>query len=268
MRHALLLALAALAAAPLPAQRAAPDTARGAEIRTTGVATRSIRPDLAIVTLSFTATGRTPAAAGRAVAARADSLRQAIVRAGIPLDSLVTRSASWYWWGQRVEPVALPPRLVHPGGQTATGFRNTEYAHDTVYRANDAIEVRIRDLARIGAVIDAALALRVTDIRPVEFRLTRRTAVEAELLQEATRHAQRQAELIAEASGSRLGRAILLSTTPVDDWRSRWGEVELIGARVAGASSDAASYEGAPTVVAPPMVTVRVTVHGRWELAR
>ena len=43
---------------------------------------------------------------------------------------------------------------------------------DTTYRANDAIEVRIRDLSRVGAALDTIMGRGMTDISPIQFTAT------------------------------------------------------------------------------------------------
>ncbi|HEV2643497.1 MAG TPA: SIMPL domain-containing protein, partial [Candidatus Elarobacter sp.] len=177
-------ALCALALAAMPVLVAAQDAPASdvPEVRTSATATRGVRPDLATVTLQFAATGRTPREAGARVAMRADSLRRAIGAIGIPRDSLVSR-AQWGWWPTRIEilpqPVRYPPPV--PNAQWVAGVQ------DTLYRAHDAIEVRIRDLSKVGAVIDTAMAHRITEISPVHFSATDVSAVRDVLLGEATR---------------------------------------------------------------------------------
>src|SRR5688572_19065082 len=78
------------------------DGTRMSEVRTVGMAQRTVRPDLAVVTLEFSAVGANPREAGQRVAARADSLRRALHEIGIPRDSLVSGSR-WQWWGGRLE---------------------------------------------------------------------------------------------------------------------------------------------------------------------
>jgi hypothetical protein len=60
------------------------DSIRAPEVRTSGTAQRTVDPDLATVSVQFSATGATPAEAGGHLAARADSLRRALATLGIP----------------------------------------------------------------------------------------------------------------------------------------------------------------------------------------
>ena len=92
---------------------------------------------------------------------------------------------------------------------------------DTTYRAHDAIEVRIQDLSRVGAVLDTALGRRITDISEVRFPASDVSAAQVEALREATVRARRQAEAIGTAGGLELGRVLWLSSQADD--ASRYG---------------------------------------------
>ena len=89
-RTIVLVALALTIAAPCAASAQTEPTSPIPDVRTTATAERSVRPDVATFSLSFNASGRTPLAAGQAVAARADSIRRSLIRLGIPRDSLVS----------------------------------------------------------------------------------------------------------------------------------------------------------------------------------
>jgi uncharacterized protein len=210
-----------------------------------------VRPDLAVVTLEFSAVGVNPREAGQRVAARADSLRRALHAVGIPRDSLVTGSR-WQWWGGRIEVLPGQTRYIPPPPGTSGPTLSQQ---DTAYRAHEVIEVRVRDLSKVGAVIDAALGLHITQISGIRFSAGKTDAAREEALREASVNARKQAETIAEASGAKLGRIISLSTQPVYDERVNGVEVMLRG-------SDA----GSRTRIVEPQIPVTVTVHGRWEL--
>lgn len=249
----------AIIAARAPAQ-ARPDRPETPEIRTAATVQRSVAPDLATVTLQFTADGTTPGQAGSRLAAKADGLRRALGTLGLSRDSLVNRS-HWWWWSGRIEILPGPERCVvrstpKPGGPMCDPVR------DTTYRAHDAIEVRIRDLSTVGAVLDTATRRAITDISSVQFSATDVTATQEEALREATVRARRQAEAIAAASSLQLGRVLSLSTQSDDGERYRLYDFPGVG--VSGAAE--AVGERSPTVVVRPSVPVSVTVYGRWEL--
>jgi uncharacterized protein YggE len=251
-------ALAVLAAFALarrvPAQE---DRRPPSEIRTSATAKRFARPDLATVKLSFTADGATPLEAGRALAARADSLRRALGKLGIPNDSLITASR-WYWWRGRIQ--SVPGSRCVPLPERTPDGRTCMMVNDTTYRAHDAIEVHLHDLSRIGAVLDTAMAHQITDISELQFRATDVNAAYEDALKEATAMARRQADAVAAASGTRVGRILSLST--YQEPRGPYLTYGLAGASVD--SGDASSGPG--TTVVQPSIPVMATVYARWEL--
>ena len=230
------------------------DSLRVPEVRTSGTAERTVDPDLATVSVQFSATGATPAQAGGHLAARADSLRRALATLGIPGDSLVNRGR-WYWWGNRVEIIqrtkCVPRTAPRPGDPWC------DQVPDTSYRANDRVEIRIHDLKRVGAVMDTLLGRGLTDISEIQFSAGDITAARDQAVRIATTKARAQAEAVAASSGMQLGRVLLLTTQPdyVDG-----SAILMDGLSVRGASA----MPG--TVVVRPSIPVSVTVYGRWEL--
>ena len=269
VRHRRLLALLFLAPlaplAPLAAQErpAGDDDSRVPEIRASATAERHVRPDLAVISFSFTAEGSTPLRAGQAVAARADSIRRALQGLGIPRDSLVSGSR-WYWWRGRVEQVIGQPRYI-PGQRDSVYGRQSQGRNvkDTTYRAHYAIQVRVRDLTKMGAVIDSLMAHRVTDIGNIAFEATDVRAAQDAALREATQRARAQAEAMAEASGGRLGRTLSLSS---EADREYYGSPRpgRPGSRTEMSSSGMGS--GGGTQVVQPSIVVEMSAYGRWEL--
>ena len=231
----------------------APDSA---EVRTSATASRYVRPNRAELTLRFSVVDSTPARAGARLAARADSVRGAFAALGIPRDSMFTGSR-WYWWSGRVG------LIVNPTGRCRTPAQGGcyQWIPDTTYRASETIQLHIADVARVGGVIDAALALNITDLDPIQFSATDTRAAQDEALQEATGQARHRAELIAVASGGRLGRIIGLSTSAdyANPYRGSYGLEEVV---VRGASA----LSGPGTQVTAPSITVSASVYGRWRL--
>jgi uncharacterized protein YggE len=233
------------------------------EIRTSASATRSVRADQASLTLTFTAEDSTPALAAGRVALRADSVRNALTALGIPRDSLITASR-WSWGSDRIQPFTrnrcLVPALPgHPCRlATDTLYANgriysTQSLVDTLYRARETIDVHAGDPTLVGAVIDSALARRITEISNIRFEASDVHDARLAALQEAASRAREQAEAIATANGGRLGKVISLSTSGDED--------RYAGIRVEGTFSTASGA----TQVTAPLVPVTVTVYGRWE---
>jgi uncharacterized protein YggE len=245
IKSPILLALAIATATPLaPSQRLGAQgiqqTAQPAgEVRASGVATVGVEPDLALVTIQYSAGGRTPALAGKAAAARADVIRRAIVAIGIPHDSMPTRGRHSWWWG---------------GNRSEMQVRNNN--RDTTYVTNDAFTVRVRDFMLIGAVIDTALAEGAQTVSNISFQATNDSPARINAIKEATMNARANAAAIAEASGLAMGRVLDISVdaAPYFARNDEMSQVALGQARAVG------------TQVVAPELKVTVTVNGRWEM--
>jgi uncharacterized protein YggE len=241
------------------AQVAGPDTVHS-QVRTVGTAVRRVPPNLAIVKLSFVAEGHSAREAGRRLAARADSVRRALMSIGIPRDSLATAS-EWYWWGGRIEVVVSNGRFVQLPRPDSLG-RLSYNLMDTLFRARDAIEVHIAQLSKVGAVIDTAMAHSISDISPVQFQANDLSAARDQALREATESAKHQAELIATSGGMRLGRVLSMSTyADAERFFGGYGDAGLQSVVVTGMGTSNGNTE-----VIPRSLPVSMTVYGRWEL--
>lgn len=254
----LFVGLALVAASSLRAQR--PDSARVAQIMTSASAERSVVPNLATLSARFTASGRTEADAGARLAARTDSIRRALGTLGIPKDSLPNR-ARWWWWPGRISS-SVSSKCV-PVPHKPTEPDHCEMRNDTTYVATDAIEIRIHDLTRVGAVIDTLMGRKVVDMSEIEFTATDVSAARLEALREATQRARAQAETIAAAEGLALGRVLSLSTeAPDDGYREPFFDFRGVSA------STGAVRGGQATEIVQPNVTVSASVYCRWELVK
>lgn len=253
-------ALAALALSAAGAHGQAVGATPPSEVRTMATAEQSVRPDLATLNLTYTADGKTREAAARAVALRTDSLRRAFEALGIPRDSILTATRT-PWARGRIEQVVSAVRYVPTVVDEGRRIEPRAVA-DTSYRASEALEIRIRDVRKVSAVVDAAIAHGITDVSRLQFVATELAAAQELALREATQRARRQAEAIADAAGVRLGRTILLSTI---EQPTRWeGPVVRLSS-----ASDATYTQGTAqsnTQIIESGIPVRMTVQGRWEL--
>ncbi len=238
IRDSVLIATAVALATPCDTQ-AQLATQPAGEVRASGNATVSVAPDLAIVTIQFSASGKTPALAGRAAAARAAAIRRAIEALGVPRDSMPTKGRAGWWWANRSE----------------MQFRKD--MRDTIYVTNDQFAVRLHDFELIGRVIDTALAEGAQTISNVEFLATNTSAATIAAIKQATAQARAYAAAIAEASGLTLGRAIDLSTDAQP----------MMFAREALSMDMAMAKRADATQVVAPELKVTMTVNGRWEMA-
>lgn len=238
------------------AQQQRPGAPDPPEVRTSATVTRTVQPDLATIMIQVAAEGVSPRDAERRLALLIDGIRGALAGVGIPRDSVVNRSR-YYWWSGRIETVLQPVRYVQV--QTATTL-SSKPVQDTAYRAHDALQVRVRDLRRIGLVIDTLVGRGVTNISGVQFSAVNTAAAEQAALRQATVQARREAEAIAEAAGMALGPVILLSTAP--EYRYGYDDgLQLRGVVALGSGSGS-------TEIMTTAIPVSVTVYARWALVR
>lgn len=240
-----------------------------ADVRTGFTARRTIRASQASLNVQFFAEGSTPAKAQAQVALRADSVRRALESLGVARDSIITGS-SWSWWPDRIQVTTRRRMISLPATRTQPMLDTVYYPGggfdivpkvDSVFKARENLQIRVGDPRRAGPVIDALVALRMTEISQVQFRASDDEVdkLRVELVRDATARAAEQAVAIAQASGMRLGRVVYVGTLLPGSVGYGGGLYDL---RETGSG-----YEGGGTQVTAPTVTVTMTVYGHWKAA-
>ena len=233
MRFPVLFGLSAVLSActSLPAQTSTPPSREITPvISSSGEGRREMAPDKATIILGVETRAKTPAAAASANADRMTAIRAALVRAGVAERDIATAR---YSLG------------LHFGRNEA----------DTQYVAANLVTVTTRQLDQVGRIIDTGLGAGANNINQLQYDLTDRTAAQAEALGDAVANARRQAEVMAEAAGGRLGELIELGTQPGEYRPFFAGDMAM--ARMQSAA--------APTPVSPGAVTVMAMVNARWR---
>jgi uncharacterized protein YggE len=160
-------------------------------ITVTGEASIPATPDMATVSLGVTTEGKT---AAEAMSANSEALAGVITRlkaAGIAEQDLQTTSLS------------LNPNWVgYDAGQTPT-ISN--------YIAMNMLNVRVRDLAALGGVLDASIADGANTLNGITFELASPRPVLDEARKAAVADAAAKAALYATAAGVSLGKVISIS---------------------------------------------------------
>ena len=228
-----LAAFAALAMAVLPA---AADDARTLTI--VGQADVSAVPDLAIVTLGVTSEAESAAGALSANNVAMAGVIETLRAAGIEARDIQTSGLS------------LSPRYVYPQRQG-----NAEKPRLVGYTASNQVTVRLRDLARLGALLDKVVSAGATDIRGIAFDLQERNRLLDDARRRAVEDARRKAALYADAAGVRLGALMTLS------------EESMPVPRPVAARSFAAPAAAAPAVpVESGEMTLEVRLRTVWRI--
>jgi uncharacterized protein YggE len=181
--------LALIAAASLPASGqpgARQDSAT--VIETGGVGTIKLTPDRAIITITIAIRDSSAAVAARKNAA----LLRAV------LDSLNV-------FRQSPETVTVVGLSVRPTEDRARAIIVS-------YEAAASVQVSLRNLERVGPILDVALRTGATGLQDIQYRSDREGAARRDALAVAYANAQSDAQALAAAAGLRLGPLLRIST--------------------------------------------------------
>ena len=139
-------------------------------------------PDMAVIALGAEQTSRTPKEAQAAVAAAMTAVQQRLAGAGVPKDAMRTTAydvQAQFDWAN--------------GKQTLRG-----------YQARHVIDVRVDDIARVGELLELAIAAGGTSVHGVRFDLKKRAALERDALTRAVEDARARAEAMAAGAGTKV----------------------------------------------------------------
>ena len=193
MRKMILIVAIGFALAPrLSAQEPAPATP---VVVTTGQATIMVAPDRAFVTVVAESRSKNSADAQRQNADAMTAVMAKLEQAGIQKDAIRTLAYD------------LQPEFDYANGrQTLRG-----------YVARNSIEIRLDDLGRVGAVLDAAGSGGATSIGGIRFDLRNREAVERDALRQAVADARARADAAAAGAGRSIDRVIRIQEEGAPD---------------------------------------------------
>ncbi|MDX2264827.1 MAG: SIMPL domain-containing protein [Hyphomicrobiales bacterium] len=237
MRCFVIAFTAALAAVALGGANAMAETADKPVARTIRLdATGSVaaKPDMARITLGVAAEADTARAALDQNSAAMARVVEALKAAGLGEDDIQTVDFT-----------------VRPRYETNKGDgRNLLVG----YRVLNLVRIGVRQIARLGEVLDKAVAQGSNEMGGIEFTLVDPTALLDEARRRAMASAKDKAELYAAAAGARLGRVLSIDETSAQPWRSR---------AMAATRLDAKAFD-AP--IQPGEAELQVNVSVLWEL--
>ncbi|ATQ43589.1 SIMPL domain-containing protein [Caulobacter mirabilis] len=149
-----------------------------------------VRPDQATITLGVTTDGATAADAMKANTAKMNQVIAALKKGGIADRDIQTSSLNLnpqYHYQEN-----QPPKL-------------------TGYQASNQVTIVVRDLAKLGQAVDAAVTSGATNIGGIGFGLQNSDAAEDAARLQAVKALQAKADLYAKATGYRVARLVNLS---------------------------------------------------------
>ena len=236
---ALAAALIALSAPASALAQTSPTPAPGPARSTASVLSLSawgesrVAPDLASVSVGVTTHAGSAVEAMRQNASRMNALLAAVKQAGVASADVQTTEINLF--AEYANEQGQAPRV-------------------TGYQASNSVSVTVRDLSRLGAVIDAASGAGGNQVSGVSFGLKDRQAAEDTARVDAVRRLQAKAELYARALGRRLGPLQSFSEGSANV--SQPPRPMMMAARVAQASTPTSAGE----------LNLHVDVEGIWTL--
>ncbi len=192
----------------------------------------SAAPDLAAITTGV----QTEAATARdAMTANTTAMRKLVdglKAAGIASKDIGTTA------------VAISPRYTSPRDGKAPVVNG--------YTATNQVRLVVRDLSRVGDILDAALTLGATQMGGIAFDVSAAETLKDDARKEAMANARRRAELFAAAAGATVGQVLSIS----EDVQSNGPTPRVFAARA----------KSAPVPVEAGTLDLDATVTVSWSL--
>jgi uncharacterized protein YggE len=188
--------LAALAMLVVNAQVWAGDNEPYPQIRVTGQGTANVAPDMAVLTLTVTREADTARAALDANSAAMAKVLGAMQAEGIAERDLQTSNFS------------IQPRYTRPPRNSSGA---TEAPRISGYTVRNSLTVRLRDIGKLGAVLDKSVTLGVNEGGSIMFTNDDPSGVVTQARVKAVQDAMAKAQTLAGAAGVKTGKVLEIS---------------------------------------------------------
>jgi len=205
------------------------------QISATGTAEVQLRPDRATLSFTVESHSSTAAKAGAETARKQRAVLDTLRALGITADQMTTAS------------IQVNPEFDY----TAKPVRVSGYL------ARNSVRVEIRDIEKVGALIDGALAREATGISSLVFSSSKADEARRQALELAVAKAKGEAESMAKAAGGSLGGLIQLDAQP-----SYQAPIPM------NFMSSAAARAQDSTPIEVGQIKISATVSGRWGFQR
>ncbi|NTF08016.1 SIMPL domain-containing protein [Agrobacterium rubi] len=193
-RSLALSAFTALAAVPVVAS-AQENTKREPVISVSGEGDAAVAPDMAILSFSVVKQAQTAAAALKDNSATMKEVQAALKTAGIADRDMQTSNFSVQPLYKQFEPkdgVYVAPEI-------------------TGYQVNNGLTVRVRDISKLGEILDRSVTLGINQGGDISFTNDKPEATITEARKAAVADAMAKAKTLAESAGVKLGRVLEIS---------------------------------------------------------
>jgi hypothetical protein len=206
---ALAVALVALAGCGSVATTAS--TQSGTALNTvtaSGTGTTQAAPDTAEMSFGVVTTSDNAKSALDDASEAAERIAAAVKKEGVADEDIQTRDVGVY-----------PQTAEQDGKQVITG-----------YQASLSVQVKVRDIAKLGEIISVANAAGANSIGGPTFTVADPAPFRATAIDEAVADARRSAEAMASAAGRSVGEVLSISSSDVGSVPVVYGALEAAGA--------------------------------------
>lgn len=225
-------ALVCVPAASLVAQQ--DDLPRQPELAATAIGEVKGAPDRATILFTVETRAATAAAASADNATRTTAVLAALRAAGLAEADVGTVGYT------------ITPNMEYD--------ETTRAARVVGYVARNSVRAEVRDIPRVGRVIDSAIRAGANEVSSLQFVTSRRDELRIEAIRVAMSRACREAQAMASAAGGTLGPLVLASTAE----NPGYPPPMPVAMRMMEA-------QAADTPIAPQDVAVQVQVQTRWR---
>lgn len=206
-----LLTICLLAIGSASALAAQPDVP---SISVSANATIEVAPDTAVISFDVNGKGRTAAEATNAAASKMEGVRHNLLGCNILGSDITTASYTLY------------PDTDIKGKITG-------------YTASNSVRIKLKDIAKLGPVIDKISAAGVDTINNISFSVSSRELYRNRLLAQAVENARQQAAVVANAGGRTLGKLLSANISSYSGGLERsYGNMKLMAAADRGAAPE------------------------------
>lgn len=164
------------------------------QISVVGEASIQVPPSLAFITLGVSDEANEATSAMTGVSKSMVDIIDQLHRTGIDPEDLQTQQIS-----------------VSPNWSQAASYGSGKQRKITSFTARNTVQLRVRDLGRLGEVLDQALQAGANEFRGLSFGVVDPGAVQDQIRGLAVKEAIRNAEQLAEAAGLQLGRVLSIT---------------------------------------------------------
>lgn len=191
-------------------------------------ATIEVAPDTAVISFDVNGKGRTAAEATNAAASKMEGVRHNLLGCNILGSDITTTSYTLY------------PDTDIKGKITG-------------YTASNSVRIKLKDIAKLGPVIDKISAAGVDTINNISFSVSSRELYRNRLLAQAVENARQQAAVVANAGGRTLGKLLSANISSYSGGMERsYGNMKLMAAADRGAAPE--------TSIASQEITIKASV--------